>query len=902
VAEMAVSSQKERKDKWWRSWSRLRKIYHPLLLVSDNEYRKLYSAAKPHSEDLLGQARKTVEPYAGEAESFVGYESVVDELLEAIHYWVLDDKEFKRLCVVPPPKVFIVKGASGTGKTTLVHYLMYEANKRGFERGVPVFAETISPHKIYTKWFGESARHMASAFDRAFTRNTILFIDEAHSMVPQAAPSQGDSGAQESLNVQTTLLEKTNELEGGNYNCILLIATNEFGSVSDAFRRRGSTGTIDLDRELEKPMLLDLTRRLIAKYRLEGLNPQDVLSIIEQRVRALGHGSVTPADVANAFQITVAKKTRRSRSSYIQKIIGDVKPVAVTLDDFRDIKQLKEYDESDRKEVRRFVQKVNTGVSLSDVGGLHGIKESLVKDVEIALNYERAKIAGSTPIRGVLLFGPPGTGKTHLAQAIANETGASLYIIRAPQLMKPIYGQTEKLITDLFDEARKNAPSIIIIDEVDALMMKRDYGGPANVVTALLAEMSGTKPLENVVIFGTTNKINLIDEGFLRAGRFDRVVEIPPPRNDQEKKEVINVHLRKCNEFLGEDVNAGAVLELFGKYVVTPAQIERVISDAVELRIKELLALDKLIQNKGNQEQLSRVFGIYEDDLKRLYENLGLTFSYPALDLEKLNALNQTEYRLSLKHFKKAIELSRDGSLEEIKKMMSTIRGNRPEPAVGKVYGLAALTGAFQLPTDGIISIIESVCNPFGEKGRAEVIGSEVADSIKASAEHARIFLNEVCGWKLRNHEFYIDFITFAKGLDQKVISGPSAGLALGLAELSSAIHEPVLPNVVVTGGITPKGELIQVGGLDSKGMGKFVAALNTDGVDTIIIPESNYLNLSEEDKAFFRTHELNVVPAKDFWDGAKAAFESHPTKEVILQRIMESATISVRRDNSVLS
>ena len=147
-------------------------------------------------------------------------------------------------------------------------------------------------------------------------------------------------------------------------------------------------------------------------------------------------------------------------------------------------------------------------------------------------------------------------------------------MIRGAQIVKPYHGQTEKIIIDIFDEARKNAPSIIIIDELDALTLKRELGGSLGAVTTLLSEMGGLKPLEGVVVIGTTNKLQLVDEAFLRAGRFDRIIEVPPPRNDGERIEIIRVHLNKCRSFLDASVTEEKVLELFGKRTFTPAKIE----------------------------------------------------------------------------------------------------------------------------------------------------------------------------------------------------------------------------------------------------------------------------------------------------------------------------------------
>jgi predicted ATP-dependent protease len=298
------------------------------------------------------------------------------------------------------------------------------------------------------------------------------------------------------------------------------------------------------------------------------------------------------------------------------------------------------------------------------------------------------------------------------------------------------------------------------------------------------------------------------------------------------------------------------------------------------------------------------VIHIYGDDLRRLRTNLGFSIqseiSSKGEKFDDIKNITPENYKLTLSHFQSAIQNSKDEKIEEIQKITSSLRGSSPAPAVGKVYGLAALSGeGIGLASEGTVAVIECVCNPFSKRGRSLVIGSEVAKSVKASAEHARVFLNEQCDWAIRDYEFFLDFITFAKGLDSQVIQGPSAGAAITLAEFSVASREEVLPNVVITGGVTPKGELIQVGGLDFKGMGKFVAALDTDGVDTIIIPESNYSNLAEEDLMFFGNQGLKIVAAKDFWDVAKTALASHPTRVEAIGKLKQSADEFLKRSKS---
>ena len=892
-------------------------------MTSDKEYAKWVESKRQQNpssrlvNERIHLAEQTVAPFRSSASDFVGCIEVKDEILSSIEYYVMRDEQFRSICKTSPAKIFIVKGSSGMGKSTLVHSVLVEAFERGKERNIAVYAKVISPHKVYDKWLGESEKKIAQAFDDAFSKPSIIFIDEAQSFIRnQNELKSGDSGMQAYLSVQTTLLEKINELAYQDKRCILILATNEFGTLMETIRRRGSSGTIDLDAEIDRKILLMIVESNIKKYDL-NLDANDILQVIESKVRALGHGTVTPADISNAFQIVIDKKTKQVRSSYLRKLSNaltkDKQPqVLIEIEDFRDIRQLKGYNEDARSDdMRHIVTRIRPKMTLDDVGGLSGIKENLLKDIEVSLNPDLARRAGAIPVRGALLHGPPGCGKTWLAQAIAGELQATIYVIRGAQIVKPYHGQTEKIITDIFDEARKNSPSIIIIDEIDALTLKRDLGGNLGAVTTLLSEMGGLKPLEGVVVIGTTNKLHLVDEAFLRAGRFDRIIEIPPPKNDRERLEIIQIHLKRCSLFIDSTVNEQRILELFEKRTFTPAKIERLISDAIELRVKELNAVFKLSKAANDASQVQKLNRIYEDDLNRLKANLGFS-AQAAVSESKENRDISSEfanitpetYKLSISHFKAAINISSDERIEEIKKVAAALRGESPKPTVGKVYGLAALSAngdAGSIASEGTVAVIECVCNPYGRRGKAVVIGSEVANSVKASAEHARVFLNEQCDWTIRNYEFFLDFITFAKGLDAQVIQGPSAGAAITLAQYSVATKENVLPNVVITGGVTPKGELIQVGGLDFKGMGKFVAALNTDGVDTIVIPDTNYSGVSEEDREFFERHGLKILPAKDFWDVASIALASHPSRDGAIEK-MKAQALSFREQGKAAS
>ncbi|KAI8069245.1 P-loop containing nucleoside triphosphate hydrolase protein [Gongronella butleri] len=181
-----------------------------------------------------------------------------------------------------------------------------------------------------------------------------------------------------------------------------------------------------------------------------------------------------------------------------------------------------------------------TAVSYQHIGGLAKQIEIVREMVETSLqNPQLFRQYGLKPPRGVLLFGPPGTGKTLIARAVAHETGAYSMVINGPEVISKYYGETEEKLRSIFDEARKHAPTVIFIDEIDALCPKRD-DAPSElekrIVTTLLTLMDGASEAEvvedRIVVLGATNRPNALDEAIRRPGRFDREVEIGIPNRD----------------------------------------------------------------------------------------------------------------------------------------------------------------------------------------------------------------------------------------------------------------------------------------------------------------------------------------------------------------------------------
>ncbi len=205
-------------------------------------------------------------------------------------------------------------------------------------------------------------------------------------------------------------------------------------------------------------------------------------------------------------------------------------------------------------------------VTYNDIGGLDKQIRELREVVELPLKHpELFRELGIDPPKGVLLYGPPGTGKTLLAKAVANETNATFIRVVASEFVQKFIGEGARIVREVFRLARRKAPSIIFIDEIDAIASRRlDIGtsGEREVqrtLMQLLAEMDGFDPLENVKIIAATNRIDILDPAILRPGRFDRIIEIPLP-DRRGRYEILKIHTRRMK--LAKDVDLWKIADM----------------------------------------------------------------------------------------------------------------------------------------------------------------------------------------------------------------------------------------------------------------------------------------------------------------------------------------------------
>jgi len=259
-------------------------------------------------------------------------------------------------------------------------------------------------------------------------------------------------------------------------------------------------------------------------------------------------------------------------------------------------------------------------INYEDIGGLAIQVQRVREMIELPLRHpEIFERVGIEAPRGVLLYGPPGTGKTLLAKAVANETNANFYSIGGPEIISKWHGETEERLRDTFNEAEKNAPSIIFVDEIDSIAPKREeatYEFEKTLVSQLLTLMDGIKSRGKLVVIGATNRPNAIDPALRRPGRFDREIEIGIP-DEESRFEILQIHTRGMP--LTEDVDLKYVSKVTHGFV--GADLEALSKESAMLALRRILPEINMEQPKIPVEVLNKI-KITNDDVQNALKDV----------------------------------------------------------------------------------------------------------------------------------------------------------------------------------------------------------------------------------------------------------------------------------------
>ncbi len=473
-------------------------------------------------------------------EDIGGLEDAIQRIREMVELPLRHPELFERLGI-EPPKGVLLYGPPGTGKTLLAKAVANEAYANFF---------AINGPEIMSKFYGESEERLREIFKQAQENApSIIFIDE----IDAIAPKRGEVVGEVEKRVVAQLLALMDGLQSRG-QVVVIGATNRIGDIDPALRRPGR-----FDREIEIGIPDRKGRLEILQIHTRHMPLAEDVDL--SKLAEITHG-YTGADLAALCREAAMEALRR----YLPKINLEqerippelLSKMVVKMRDF-----MNAYARIVPTAMREVYVEVPT-VRWDDIGGLEEVKRKLREMVELPLkNPEKFRKMGIKPPKGVLLYGPPGCGKTLLAKAVATESEANFISIRGPEVFSKWVGESEKAIREVFRKARTAAPAVIFMDEIDSIAPKRElgYGDAAvteRVVSQLLTEMDGLVALENVVVIAATNRPDIIDPALLRPGRFDYLIYVPPP-DEKGRYEILKVHTRRMP--LAEDVNLEAVAE-----------------------------------------------------------------------------------------------------------------------------------------------------------------------------------------------------------------------------------------------------------------------------------------------------------------------------------------------------
>jgi len=512
-----------------------------------------------------------------------GLEDAVRQLRQLVEYPLLRPELYRHLGVDPPRGV-LLRGPPGCGKSHL-------ANSVAGELGVPYYR--VSAPETVSGMSGESEGRIRDLFRIASdTAPSLIFLDELDAIAPKRSDASGARGMEKRMVAQLlTSMDAVSPRNNRNEAPVMVLAaTNRPDALDSALRRAGRfdkeilLGVPDEDarekiiRTVTKAMRLDgdFNYKQLAR-KTPGFVGADIQSLAKEAAvlaidriyhNVLNDGNVKDqhprqSDVkaveANAHINKLpddAPKEPSPVSAVVPLSEEQMEPLYITMDDFLNAVPL--VQPSSKREGFATV----SDVTWEDIGALQSIREELAMSVlEPIRNPEKFQALGLSLPAGVLLYGPPGCGKTLLAKAIAHESGANFISVKGPELLDKYVGESERAVRLVFDRARSSSPCVVFFDELDSLVPRRgsDSGGGGvseRVVNQLLTELDGLESRRSVFVIAATNRPELIDPAMMRPGRLDKLLYVPLPTPGDR---VSILKALAVNIVLGDDVDFDAV-------------------------------------------------------------------------------------------------------------------------------------------------------------------------------------------------------------------------------------------------------------------------------------------------------------------------------------------------------
>ena len=456
-----------------------------------------------------------------------GLKREVQRVREIIELPLRYPEVFTRLGI-DAPKGILLYGPPGCGKTLIARAVAHETNVRFF---------SISGPEIMQKFYGESEGYLRKLFDEATKQApSIIFIDEIDSIAPKREDLGGEHQVERRVVAQLLSLMDGLKARG---QVIVIAATNLPNALDPALRRPGR-----FDREIVIPIPDRHGRLEILEIHSRGMPLSKDVDL--PRLADITHGFVgadLEALCREAAMICVRRILPEIDFAQAALPYESLQKLELCKEDF--LAALREVEPSALREV--FVEVPTT--TWEDVGGLEEPKRLLREVLEWPLQYgDLFNAAGVRPLKGILLCGPPGCGKTLLAQAAASATQVNFISVKGPALLSKYIGESERAVREVFRKAKQAAPCLVFFDEIDALVPRRgsgasDAGVSERVVGQFLAELDGVEKLTGVLVLAATNRPDMVDPALLRPGRFDVVVEIALP-DEPARLAILQVQVR----------------------------------------------------------------------------------------------------------------------------------------------------------------------------------------------------------------------------------------------------------------------------------------------------------------------------------------------------------------------